>query len=61
MNQRGITINGFVFFSLFLIGLGAYFSGVYQALIDLNIGDPIFFQILGVGFLLLAILAIYRG
>lgn len=61
MNQRGISIIGFILFWVFLIGAGAYFSGVYQALVGLNIGDSIFFQIIGIMFLVLAGLAITRS
>jgi len=61
MNQRGISIMGFILFVMFLLGVGVYFSGgIYSSLVGLGIGDPIFFQILGMGMLVLALVSLTR-
>lgn len=52
---------GVFLFFLFLLALGVYFSGgIYSALVGLHIGDPIVFQIMGVGLLVLAGVSLTR-
>jgi len=60
MNRKGFSITGVIFFFLFIFGAATYFSGVYQSLISMNIGDPVFFQIIGTVMVLLAVLALTK-
>lgn len=46
----------FIVFLLLIVG-ATYFSGVYQALVETG-GDPIFYQIIGTGIILLAFLGL---
>ena len=58
MNSKGISFMNLLLFFLFLLATGVYFGGIYQPLVNLNIGDSIFFQILGTSFFVLAVLSL---
>lgn len=61
MNQKGFTLTDiFVIFGL-MLGSGLYFAGAFQPLVSLGIGDPLFFVIIGGGFLIIAVMGIIKG